>query len=364
MSQDQYNDISLKELIIRIRDYSQTLFRSWFKIGLVGLLMAVVLLLLNLGKPPKYEARLTFMLNEDTAGSLSSLSGILGQFGIGSARSESNLDKIMELSKARKISQNALFEKIKLNGAQDYLANLLIANLESDKKWDKKNFLLSLLSSDSVSLKGFRFTQDSLELFNLLENKALKRLHQKLAGTEKTSGLFSSEYSELTSIMSLSMASSNEDLSVATVNQMFEELSSYYVEKSTEKQEYEYNLIKTKYDSINDRLAGVQYSLAEFQDSYRDLYKKQDILQEKRLKTEEQKLLIMSGEAEKQLQIAALALDNKTPYIQVIDKPLKPIKPSNKSAIYFFLLGGILGCFLAALYILLQKVYKDIMNGN
>ncbi len=362
MPQDN-NDISLKELFTRIGEYCNYILKSYKSILLIAILSALTFFGLKFNTKAVYSAELTFMLNEDTQGNLGGLGGILGQFGLGMSSQESNLDKILQLSKARRITQNALFNTIEIGSKSTYLANHLISVLEKDKRWTKSGLLSFSKSDDSLDLEGFMFVHDSLETFTLLENKALKRLHLLLAGNQNVNGLFSSEYSELTGIMKLHMNSHNEDLSVATVNLMFEELSKYYIEKATEKQEYDFNIIKNKHDSISNRLAEIQYQIAVFQDSHRNIFRKQDILKEKQLKTEEQKLLIMTGEVEKQYQIASLALDNKTPYIQLIDMPLKPIRPSNQSRFYYLILGGLLGGLITISYHLLRKMITDIMNS-
>lgn len=364
MTNDINNDISLKELFVKLNEYFSLLLKSWKKLVLAGVVGAILLFLLNFRNPPNHLAELTFMLNEDAALSLGGIGNILGQFGFASSGGESNYDKIMELSKTRRIAQNALFRSVDMNGRNGFLANHLINNLEENKKWQKKALVPFTSGKDTLNLREFRFTHDSVSTFTTLENKALKRLHFLLTGDDKTGGMFESDFSELTGIMTLSMNSSSEDLSINTVSLMFDELSKYYIEKSTEKQEYEYDIIKNKYDSIYNRLSEVQFELAEFQDSYKALFRKQDVLREKTLKTEEQKLLLMSGEVEKQLQLASLAVDNKTPYIQLIDKPLKPIKPNNKSALYYLVLGAFLGGFLMALFLIFRKMYKEIMTNE
>ncbi|NNL16130.1 MAG: hypothetical protein HKO81_05770 [Flavobacteriaceae bacterium] len=361
MTNNINSDISLKDLFTRINEYFSYLLKSWKKIVASGIIGGLILFLFNFRNPPNHLAELTFMLNEDAALSLGGIGNILGQFGFASPVGESNYDKIMELSKTRRIAQNALFRSVDLNNKSDFLANHLINNFEENNDWQKKSFVPFFSREDSLNLQNFRFSHDSIQNFNTLENKALKRLHYLLTGDDKSTGLFESDFSELTGIMTLAMNSSSEDLSINTVSLMFDELSRYYIEKSTEKQEYEFNIIKNKYDSIYNRLSEVQFQLAEFQDNYKGLFRKQDVLREKTLKTEEQKLLLMSGEVEKQLQLASLAVDNKTPYVQLIDKPLKPIKPNNKSALYFFLLGGFLGGLLMALFLIFRKMYREIM---
>ena len=136
------------------------------------------------------------MINDDEGGSLAGLAGMLGQFGFGMGGGESNLDKILELSKARIITQKALFEKEEIDGQNDYLANHLISALTQEKKWVNKSFF-SFGNKDELNLTDFSFTHDSFPAFSLLENKALKKLHTHIIGKEKMGGAFTSDYSEV-----------------------------------------------------------------------------------------------------------------------------------------------------------------------
>ena len=361
MQNDHNRDFSLKELILQTQAYIAEFWKYKLRIILAGILVAVVLCILNLNNPPQYKADLTFMLNEDARQSFGGLSSILGQFGFGLGQTESNLDKIVELSRSRNIAERTLFTHTDLNGKSDFLANHLISNFESEDKWQRKGLLGS--SEGELNLEDFRFTSADTKAFGVLDNKALKRLHKLLVGSNQNDPAFLSDYSEITGIMELSITTADQDLSILFANTFFDKLSTYYVEKAIEKQEYEYNIIKSKYDSIITRLSSVQYQLADFQDRYQNLFRQQDKLREKQLRTEEQKLLIMSGEAEKQVQIASIALENRTPFIQLIDEPIPPIKNSAKSLIYFGVLGFIVGVFTSLVFLFIRKSYRDILNG-
>jgi len=358
------SDISLKEFILKVQDYIAELLRSWKFITFMGFLMAFLYFALKFNTKPLYSAELTFMLNEDESGSLGGLASLMGQFGLPGASSESNLDKILQLSKARTIAQKTLFEKMVLDGKEDYLANHLIESFDNIGKW-KSGRLAKLLggADDDLNIDDFRFTHDSIEAFTLKENKALKQIHFLFAGNEKRVGYFTSEYNDLTSIMKFRAMTSDPELSINLVNTQFEKLSKYYTEKTIEKQQYDYKIIKTKYDSIRTELNRVQNELAYFQDSRRDLFRKQDQLIENKLKIEEQKLFTIYAEAEKQKQIAELTLNNQTPYIQDIDKPIGPLRPVNAGRFFYFLLGGFLGGLLACAIVVVRKIYRDIMNS-
>jgi len=357
------SDMSLKELFLKLLTYISAIKSRWLMICIFGFGFAFLFLFFNFNIKPEYRADLSYMLNEDESGGLGGISAMLGQFGLGAGGSESNLDKIIELSRTRRITQNALFDQIELHNNKDYLANHLIESLEYAGEWANGGWLSFLASEDSLSLKGFRFAQDSLENFSLKENKALKALHQVMVGKHMKGARFQSTYSEITGIMNFSMTTSDPQLSIHLVNSMYDNLSTYYIEKSTEKQKSDYAIIKSKYDSISTELNNTQYRIARNSDTNQDLFRSQDLLPSKKLVENERRLQLMLGEAEKQKQIAELTLGNSTPYIQAIDKPILPLVPVNKSRIFYFLLGGLIGGVLAIGIILIRKIFSDIMSS-
>ena len=360
MLQSEQSDISLRELVLKTRRYLKYFLSKWKYITLCAFVLGISLSLINLKAIKVYRASLSFMLNVDERAISTSVSSILGQFGIGVSQSESNLDKILDLSKTLIITQKALLDSTELFEKKDLLGNFLIADLELQDRWGQRAFLG--FGKDSLNLNDYRFDTNSVESFSLLDKKALKALHHKLMGTDKTQGMFDAAYDEVTGIMEFHMTSSSEDLSIEVVNRIFEKLSKYYIDKSTEKQKYEYEILKEKYDSIYRVLNSVQLKLAVFEDTNKEVYRKRDILEKNRLKVEEQKLQFMISKAEEQLQLAKIALDNKTPYIQIIDTPLKPIKPENKSMLFYFVLGLLIGALLSIFYFTIIKMYTELVS--
>ena len=360
MAQDFDRDISLRELILKIQDYLTHLRSFWKRILFVSLAFALISVFLNMGQPKQYTAELSFMLNVDERGLNTGISNILGQFGLGVGSTETNYDKIMELSRARIISEAVLLDSLDFDNKEDLIANHHIRLLEDNGQWNRTSIFG--FAEDTLSLEGFSFSSSELAEFSLLENKAIKRLHNKFIGTKDEKPMFISDYDELTGIMDFSFSCSDENLAIETVKKLFDKLSKYYIDKSTEKQQYDYDILKEKYDSINYVLANVQFELASFEDSNKNLFRKKDLLRKNRLKVEEQKLQFMSGKAEEQLQIAKISLDNKTPFIQVIDLPIGPIKPGNPSLVFYALLGFLVGAILSVLYFSLKKMYSDIIN--
>ncbi len=353
------SDISIKEAILRFQDYAMTVLRRWKFIAICGFLLAFILGALKFNTAKAFKADLSFMVDEDSQGALSGLTGILGSIGLGGSQ-DSNLDKILDLSKTRTITERVLFDSLTIDGKSDFIANLIITSLENQKKWEEKP-LIPIGIDKSLDLKDFRFTHSRLLDFSVLENKALKKLHYFFVGKDGEGRALSTDFSELSGILQFSMTTDNQDLSISVINRFFDKLSTYYVEKKAEKQNKDFSIIESKYDSITNKLSQTQYAIAKFGDNYRGLISRTDKVKEKQLKTEEQKLLLMLGEMEKQYQLAQITLQNKSAFIQVIDRPIPPLKPINKGALYYFLLGGFLGGVLSVGYIVIKKGYQEIM---
>ena len=347
-------------MILKIKSYITYLLKSWKFITICGFLLAFILFAVKFSTTPLYRADLNFMLSSQDGAGLGGITSLLGQFGLPGGSSESNLDKVIELSRARVITEKALFSPTTFNEKNDLLANHLIEELERKKLWYTSR--LKFLRKDSLNLKGFRFTNNNVPEFSLLENKALKYLHGFLVHESK--GVFTSEYSELSGIMKFSITTPHPELSIISVNKLFDNLSEFYLNNANKKQEKDYNIIKSKYDSIENALESTMYAIAKFEDENRGLITNRDALKLKRLKGEELKLGQMYSEIEKQFQLATISRERSSEYIQVIDRPLLPLRPINKGRIFYFLLGGLLGGILSILYLVSKKTYSDIMSGE
>ena len=350
----QEDEITLKELILKLREYWRELWKHWMIIVLISFPFALYMLVKAWTTPAIYPAALTFMVDEDEGTNISAFSGILGQFGLGgAARGKYNLDKILEISRSRRVIQMALFSKVTIENKHDYLANHIIKAFDLHKKWKK----------DTSGLNGFLFTHDDAEEFKKTENRALKSVLGILNGSKKNPGIYKTSYDENTGIMRLEIDGPTEAVSIHFIDTLFNRLSTYYVEKSIEKAQATYSIVKSKTDSISLALSSAEYQLANFIDRTRNvLSMREGRLQEERLTNHVTRLQLMYGEALKNLEIAEFSLKNKEPFIAMIDNPLPPIKPLKKSKLIELIKGGILGVFLGIAFVVGRKIYRDTMQ--
>ncbi len=348
------DEITLKDLILIIKDYVAELFRFKWIIVFLVLLFSAYFVWEALTTPYKYPANLTFMVNEDKASGLGGMSGILSSFGLkGGKGKEYNLEKILALARSNKIIGEALFEKATVDGKEDFLANHLIRIYKYHELWEEHE----------GGLKNFLYTKGEPENFSVLENSVFKSLYAKVVGAPAlgVEGLMMNGINEDTGIMTLSLTSESEMFSIALIKTIYEKLGEFYILKSVEKQKQTFDLVKAKNDSIYHKLQQAEYGLADFRDSNRSLWSNKDELRELALKREVQMLKLMYGESLKNLEMADFTLKSQTPFVQSIDLPTAPIFPIMKSWVIALVLGLIAGCFTGGAFIVCRKIYRDVM---
>lgn len=356
--QENYEDeISLKILILKLREFWRELLRNWWMVIIFCVPFLAIFLYKHFTHIKKYQATLTFMVNDTEGGaSLGGVSGVLGSFGLGGGSGgDYNLEKMLSLLKSRKIVQEVLLDTLIVDGKEDFFANHLIHIQGLNEMWSELE--------STKKLDNFLFTHPNIPLFNLDENTALKFIHNFLIGNAKNGidGLLSSNISTETGIMEIGLASRNEQLSIGLTQALYHRLSKFYIDKSIEKQLNSYNVVTAKADSLERELRNAEYSLANFQDSNRGLYNRKDQVEELRLQAKVRMLGTAFVKVVEQKEIAEFSLNDKTPVVQIIDLPISPLEPSKSSLIKNLLIACLVGGFLSALFIISRKIIRDAL---
>jgi len=346
-------EISLKDILLKVRDFCVEIWNKRMWILITAIFIASVMFLSASLKPRIYEGKVTFMLDEEGKGNLGGVSSLLGQFGFGGNQQGRNLNRILDLSRSRIITQLVLFNKIEIDNKNDYLANHIILEYDYHEIWEES----------TIGLKDFLFSHDSVAIFNRAENTALKQLHKLIAGADGKGGLLSSSINENSGIMTILAETTSSEISFYLTEISYKNLTDYYKKKAVEKQHKTYGLFKSKTDSIQQALNLAQYRLSKFQDSNRNLTLRQYEIERRKLELEIQKLVVAFGETYKNLELADFALKSQTPFIQKIDSPLYPLdsfKPSKWKAATN---GIMIGLVLSILFVLMRKILSDALQG-
>jgi len=211
--------------------------------------------------------------------------------------------------------------------------------------------------------KDFRFTHDDIDNFTPKENQYLRVIYEKIAGDSGAgiSPQLSSSMDEETGMMSLRMRSKYEDLTLGVLNNIYKQLSQFFILKAVEKQQKTYDIMKVKRDSVVTALMAAEYALADFKDRNRNLVTVKGYLKDLRLEREVSILNVMYAEVVKQMEATDFALKNKTPIVQIIDLPRRPIVPTQISWKRNFITGLLMGIVLTMLFFAAKRMFNDIM---
>jgi hypothetical protein len=346
------DEITLRELILKIKEYYTELRNNWKILLLVILPCTAYFGYKAWVKPVTYTSGLTFMLNEEKGGG--GISSILGQFGglLGGGGGDYQLEKILEIARSRRIISSALFERGNINGQDDYFANHVIRIQKLHDNWN-----------DDKELQNFFFTNADPSKFSMQENKALLALYAEFVGGEGADGtIFGAKLNEDTGIMSLSAATKNEMLSINLLNTLYKNISEFYISKSTEREAQTLAILTQKRDSIGRALYRNDYSSASFEDQSQGVLLQQDKVPVKRFNRNNQILSAVYAEAIKNVEIAEFSLKSSTPFLTQLDVPIAPIKPDPRGRVKALLTGFILGFILGAVFVVGRKVVRGAMS--
>ena len=348
------DEITLKEILLLMKEYVLALLRSWLFIGIIAAICAVLFFIsAKLFETPIYRATTSFMINDqDSGGGLASL---LGGFGLGGATDEFNMDRIIGLAKKGKIVYPALFEVAEIDGKEDFLINHIISIYNYHDIWKERS---------NTALHNFYFTNDSLPSFTTLENSVLKSLHGHVVGNGGRTALMTVKYDKVTGFIELSVETISQDLSLALGNQLYGQLSSFYILQQTEPQQRTFSNIKAKTDSLQALIHAKEQRLATLLDTRRSLVLQTNQIEQNRLTLEINVLYRAFGQSLESQEQADFLLKNATPFFQVLDAPTLPLAMITVIPLVEAIKGGILGVFLGIIFIIGRKIVRDALNED
>ena len=330
------DEISLKELINKIREWYRFLLSKWILIILFSIIGGIIGFTYAYFQKPTYKAELTFAMEDDKSGGgggLSSALGLASSFGIdlggggaGGAFSGANL---MALMKSRKIVEKTLLSPVVYKGQTISLTDCYIEFNELREKWTKKPKIKNIGFPISIDRSNFTLQQDSI----------LKSIYLDLVTNELSVG----QADKKISIIGVTVNSINEQFSKAFCETLASVTADYYIELKTKKAKQNVDILQKQVDSIKSKL---NYSMVGTWGA------------EKVNVTVSSTIL---GQLAANLEISKVSLRKETPLIQIIDRPILPLDKEKVSKRKSLLLGGFLAAFLTALILIFNQLYKKIM---
>lgn len=344
-------EVSIKDIILRIREWRRFLLGKWLVILLFAGAGAGLGLFLSLKGKVNYVGELTFVLEDGKSGSMGAYAGIASQFGLdlgggGSGMGVFSGDNIMAFLTSRLMVEKALLSAVKVNGQEISLADLYIDINELREDW-KSPSLKNIHLSDKTPRTNFTVQQDSI--MNVLYQQIIKK-NLKVDKPDKK-----------LSFISVKCTSRNELFSKLFTERLVKEATRFYVDTKTQRSKTSVDALQAKADSLQDLMNKRTYSAAASQDLNQNPARRIAMVSTELATRDKVMLQTVYGEVIKNLEMSKMAQAQETPIIQIIDLPILPLKKERLGKLKGIVIGGFLGGFLIILFLLYRKIMKEIM---
>jgi len=349
------DEISLKELIVKIKEWYDYLLSQWKIILLAVIIGACLGLSYSILKKPIYTASLSFAL-EDEKGGNGGIGGALGlasSFGLdigGSGGGIFSSSNLVELFKSRSMVEKTLLSPVKINGKIFSLAEMYIQNNAWRDKW-KKNPKLS-----SVNF----LPNSDRTLFTRVQDSIMGIMYQNLS----KKGLLVGQRDKKVAIINIDVSSTNELFSKYFCEALAKEVGTFYVETKSKKARLNMAILERQVDSIRRELNGAITGVAVANDNTFNLNPALNVRRapSARRQVDVQANTAILTELVKQAEMAKVTLRKETPLIQVIDRPILPLAKERFGKSKGILMGGILAGFLIVLFLISRRLFKQVLN--
>ena len=349
----QNDEISLRELIEKGKEWYAYLLSQWKIILLAGIIGACLGLAYSFIKKPIYTATLSFALEDEKGGGgLGGALGLASSFGIdlggggGSIFTGSNLT---ELFKSRAMVEQTLLSPVVVDGKTISLAEMYIQNKEWRDKWN-----------DKPKFKGIQFLPDTKrKYFTRVHDSILGVMYQDLSKT----GLSVGQKDKKISIITIDVNSTNELFSKYFTEALVKEVSDFYVTTKSKKARMNMDILERQTDSIRRELNGAITGVAVANDNTFGLNPAMNVRRapSARRQVDVQANTAILTELVKQTELAKVTVRKETPLIQVIDQPILPLKKEKFGKAKGIVLGGVLAGFLIVIFLIIRRVLKQLV---
>jgi len=347
------DEISLKELLEKIKELSIYLLSHWKIFFLAIVFGAIIGVTYSFLKKPVYTATLTFALeDEKSGGGLGSALGLASSFGIdiggggGGIFSGSNLT---ELFKSRTMIEQTLMNPVIVKGKVISLAEMYIQINNWREKWKDNPKFNNLQFLPESNRKNFTRVHDSI--FGLIYQNLSKN------------SLFVGQKDKKISVITMEVSSNDELFSFYFCEALSKQVGKFYVSTKSKKARMNMEILEHQVDSIRGELNSAITGVAVANDNTFNLNPALNVRRtpSARRQVDVQANTAILTELVKQAEIAKVTLRKETPLIQVIDQPILPLKKDRVGRAKAIVLGSFLFGFFAVAYLIIKKILKNIL---
>ncbi|WP_264535085.1 Wzz/FepE/Etk N-terminal domain-containing protein [Flavobacterium sp. N1736] len=346
------DEISLKELIIKAKEWYSYLKSKWKIIVLAGIVGASLGLTYSFIKKPIYTATLSFALEDEKGGGgLGGALGLASSFGLdlggggGGVFTGSNL---MELFKSRSMVEKTLLSPVNVKGEIISLGEMYIKNNEWREKWN-----------DDPKLSSIKFLpNDNRQKFTRIQDSILGVMYNNLS----KSGLTVAQKDKKVSIINIDVSSTDELFAKYFCEALAKQVSDFYIDTKSKKARINMAILERQVDSIRNELNSAITGVAVANDNTFNLNPALNVRRtpSARRQVDVQANTTILAELVKQTELAKVTLRKETPLIQIIDRPILPLPKERFGKLKGLIVGGFFAGFLIVCVLVIRRIIKKI----
>lgn len=345
-------EVTIGELFSNVYNYAKYVLSKWLVIIVVISIGSIIGLLISVNKKPIFESTLTFALEEESSGASDAL-GLASQFGFDLGAGSGGAFKgpnVLELFKSRLMVVQTLLSPINLNGKTQSMADAYVLINKLDQNQSKKSSHPKThfeIGDSNLSRK-----QDSLlnTIYKFIIDEELSIIQK-----DKKVQMFY-----------LEIHSKNELFAKIFTETLASNVTKFYVESKIKKARANLAILEQQTDSVRKELNSALSGVAVATDQTFGL---NPALNVRRISSAKQEVEVkmntaILSELIKQQELARVSVRKQTPLLQIIDKPILPLKKDSNSKTKSSLIGGFLAGFIVIVFLVLRKYIKSSLISN
>lgn len=345
---DANKSISLKDDLLKVRDTFLYLLRNWKKILITGVVGGLIGIGYAYFKKPLYVATLTFAVEEEkSGGGLGGALGLASQLGIdinGSAGGAFTSTNLISLMKSRLLIEKTLLDPVNIKGKNTSLVEYYI---DINKIRDDKS-KAHIVFPVSANRENFTLQQDSL-LGVIYEDISMVNL--SVAAKDKKS-----------SLITIEVKSGDEAFSKNLAEVLAKVTSEFYVDTKSKKARNNFEILQRQTDSIRSELNRAISGVATATDQAYNLNQAYNI---RRVPVSQKQVDVQANtailtELVKNLELAKVGLRKETPLIQIIDRPILPLRKDKPRKLTSAIAFSLIFSSLVVLMMVLRRIWTNL----
>jgi len=351
------DEISLKDLISKLKQWCYFIIKQWKIIALVGFFGGLAGFFYASNQKATYSAKVTFVVEEGKSGSssLGGLASLAGQFGVdvggGSGGGVLSGDNILLYFKSPSLAREVLLSTFD-SSTNASIADVYASVYELKKGWSENEKIGNVVFPIFNSNKSYSRLQDSL-LQTII--KTILTNQFTVARTDKKAGF-----------IDVSSTMRNELLAKIYCERIVQKVVERYINIKTQRQNATVQKLQFRVDSIANLLKQKTVSSASLQNSsstmdINPLYRTGTSVAVESTLRDKTLLSTIFASVTQNLEMAKFTLSQETPVIQIVDSPILPLKKEKMSLLKTAFLGAFLFAFIVVLGFVIKRVYADLM---